>query len=144
MHKSTLHTLFIILVFAVGCEVTPAEINYGTDSCHFCKMTIVDQSHAAQIVTQKGRSYKYDAIECMIQSSRQWDSGELKFILITDYISPKKLIDATSAYYLISENIPSPMGAYLSGFEFENERNKFLRRSSDRTLSWNELKQINF
>ena len=37
--------------------------------------------------------------------------------LSNNYTEPEALIDATPATFLISENIPSPMGAYLSAFE---------------------------
>lgn len=143
MNKSTLFSILVIFIIW-GCEVSPSEINYGTDSCHFCKMTIVDQSYAAQVVTNKGRAYKYDAIECMVQSLPQWNPEDLKFILVTDLTHPKKLIDATDAHYLISESLPSPMGANLSGFEKEQDRNQYLVGASDRALNWEELKAAQF
>lgn len=143
MNKPTLFSILVIFGL-ISCEVKPSEINYGTDSCHFCKMTIVDQSYAAQIVTTKGRAYKYDAIECMVQSMPQWQSSDLQYLLVTDITTPKKLIDATKAYYLISDALPSPMGANLSGFQREQDRNQYLLGNSDRGLNWQELKEIQF
>ena len=55
-------SLLIILCSFFSCSKTPQPINYGTDMCHFCQMTIVTKTHAAQMVTTKGKQYKFDAI----------------------------------------------------------------------------------
>ena len=41
----------LLLLLTTGCKVEPKPIAYGKEGCHFCSMTIVDQQHAAQIVT---------------------------------------------------------------------------------------------
>lgn len=138
MIRSTLYT-FITFLFLTQCSIETTPINYGTDSCHFCKMTIVDQQHAAQIVTKKGRNYKYDAIECMVNSLPRWKTEDIHAYKVTDYSSPGKMIDAASAHYLIAEHIPSPMGAFLSGFESESVRNQHSKSEEDQTLNWPEL-----
>ena len=49
--------LFIVTI--VSCDVKPQAIAYGEDACHFCRMTIVDRQHSAELVTVKGKVYKY-------------------------------------------------------------------------------------
>ena len=137
--KHTMITLSILFILT-ACSVEPVPINYGQDQCHFCKMTIVDQQHSAEFVTTKGKAYKFDAIECMMKELKTRDDSELKFILIADYDAPKKLVDASMAYYLVSENIPSPMGAYLSGFESREARDRILKENDGLAYDWNELK----
>ena len=41
------------------------------------------------------------------------------------YTEPEILIDATSATFLISENVPSPMGAFLSAFKNKADAEKY-------------------
>ena len=106
--------LSLILILG-ACSIEPQEINYGSDACHYCSMTIVDRQHAAQLVTAKGRAYKYDAIECMINDIDRRED-DIAILLVNDYSNPGALVQAESATYLISESIPSPMGAYLSAF----------------------------
>lgn len=135
--------LFLISLIAIisSCEVKPEPINYGSDGCHFCKMTIVDNQHAAQLVTVKGRAYKYDAIECMMNHLKNWhDNPDVKFFLVTDYSVPGKLVDATHSHYLISNAIPSPMGGFLSAFENSVPRDQILSENEGESLNWNELK----
>jgi len=127
-------------VLLAACEVKPVEINYGVDACHFCKMTIVDKQHAAQVVTVKGKAFKYDAIECMMNDLAAWDRPTVQFYLANDYTKPGQLIDAKEASFLISESIPSPMGEFLSAFGNEAERNKTLDSVGGEALSWEELR----
>ena len=104
----------ICLLFS--CAIAPEEINYGVDACSFCKMTIVDQQHAAQYVTEKGKQFKFDAIECMVNDIAEKGTQDIGILLVADYEQPGVLTDAINANYLISEAIKSPMGANLSGF----------------------------
>ena len=45
------------------------------------------------------------------------DASEVELYLTNNYTEPEVLIDATKAIFLISENVPSPMGAFLSAFK---------------------------
>ena len=49
------YSFFALLLILIGCNASPKAIDYGNDGCHFCKMTIVDKVHAAEIVTKKGQ-----------------------------------------------------------------------------------------
>lgn len=130
--------IFIFLVSS--CAMEPVPISYGKDACHFCKMTIVDKQHAAEIVTKKGKAFKYDAIECMMQGRFDWQEEEIGLFLLTDYANPGKLVDATKATFLISENLPSPMGGNLSGFENESQARDILREYGGKIIPWDQLK----
>ena len=110
----TTFSLLSILLF-ISCTIQPQKIEYGKDACHFCRMNIVDQQHAAQLVTNKGKAFKFDAIECMINYLDEIETSEIGLILIADFNNPSTFIDAKSSHYIISENLPSPMGEYLSG-----------------------------
>jgi len=107
--------LFFVANLA-SCKVEPAQINYGSDACSYCSMTIVNHQHASQLVTSKGKVYKYDAIECLINDLDDRDSSSVGLLLVSDYSNPGNLIPALSATFIISEEIPSPMGAFLSAF----------------------------
>ncbi|NVK53140.1 MAG: nitrous oxide reductase accessory protein NosL [Flavobacteriaceae bacterium] len=114
--KKILSLVLVALLFT-ACSISPKKIEYGKDMCSFCDMTIVEKTHAAQYVTKKGKAYKFDAIECMLNDLKDKNVNEMAFILVTDYGNPTVLIDAEAATYLISEEIKSPMGANLSAFK---------------------------
>ena len=95
------YSIIILLLTAFSCNVKPEAINYGSDGCHFCKMIIVDKVHAAEIVTKKGKVYKFDATECMINFMKEFDTSETQHYLTNIYTEPEVLIDATKATFLI-------------------------------------------
>lgn len=138
----TLSMVFILLLFvATGCNINPEPIEYGHDACHYCSMTIVDQQHAAEIVTQKGKVYKYDAIECMLNDKENNGETNVALYLVTNFTRPDALIDAREATYLVSESIPSPMGEYLSSFELKAEAEGIRDAKTGEIYSWQEIKE---
>ncbi len=136
-------TAFVILLLAAlmaSCTVEPQPIEYGSDACAFCQMTIVDRQHAAEMVTKKGKAYKYDAIECMVRDlNRNRDLSQVELLLITDFAQAGKFTDAKTAAYLISENIPSPMGANLSGFKEKSEAERVKNQEGGELFTWNQV-----
>lgn len=136
--RNLLRSIPILLVAA--CTVKPAPIQYGTDACHFCKMTIVDKTHAAQMVTKKGKQYKYDAIECLVNDLREaHNREEIAVIQLCDYFWPDHMIPAESAHFFISEAIPSPMGANLSATSAKDKARNIIKENGGLYLDWEEL-----
>lgn len=132
--------LGIITTLLVSCNVSPQKIEYGTDACHYCNMTIVDRQHASQVVTTKGKAYKYDAIECMVHSlNDELKDTEIALYLTADFNQPGQLMDATMASYLVSDQISSPMGANLSAFENEKAAQKGKEKFTGEVFSWEEI-----
>ncbi len=135
----TAFTALLWLLFS--CEVEPEQINYGNDVCHFCKMTIVDQQHAAQYVTKKGKQFKFDAIECMVNELSEKEIEKIGILLVSDYQDPGQMTSALDATYLISKEIKSPMGANLSAFESVQIANTTKDESGGELYTWIQLLQ---
>ncbi len=133
--------IFFVLmtVFFGSCNVQPEIIHYGEDNCHYCRMTIVDKIHGAEIVTKKGKVFKFDAVECMINYSAEIDKEEVLLYLSNHYDTPEELIDATQATFLISKNISSPMGAFLTSFESKSSAEKVKSEKGGDIFTWEEL-----
>ena len=55
-------------MFLLYCSPTVEPITFGDDQCTFCKMSIVDKRYGAEVLTTKGKVFKYDALECMINA----------------------------------------------------------------------------
>ncbi|MCG2431874.1 nitrous oxide reductase accessory protein NosL [Aequorivita xiaoshiensis] len=133
--------LLISLVFA-ACNIQPKPINYGSDACYYCDMTIVDRQHAAQMVTAKGKAYKYDAIECMVHSLQdEFKDTEMAYKIVANLNNPSELIDASNASYLVSENLQSPMGANLSAFTNIEEAQKAQETFTGKIYNWNDIQK---
>lgn len=132
----------LILVSALlwSCNVQPEAIEYGKDACHFCNMTIVNRQYASQLVTSKGKVYKYDATECMIHSlESELQNTQIAMYLVSDFNEPGQLMDATSATYLVSDKISSPMGANLSSFKDEITAKDANKKFQGEIFSWKQI-----
>ncbi len=132
---------FTILLLTISCKVEPQAIVYGKDQCNFCVMNIVSKTHAAQYVTKKGKQFKFDAIECMVNDVNTKTEEGIAILLVADYGNPGEMIVAKTATYLISKEIKSPMGANLSAFSSERKAEELLQKYGGETHTWETLKQ---
>ncbi len=137
--KTKLRTLFLLTVYLfAGCAIEIDEINYGHDTCAYCTMMIVDKKHPSQIVTNKGKVFKYDSIECMIRDKRTMEEESIALQKVMDF-KTGEFIDAHSASFLISPQLSSPMGANLSAFSSEQDA---LNIGYEGTLyTWNTIRE---
>ncbi len=141
MNKVTLAVFITLVILTISCKVEPEKINFGADSCHFCKMTIVDQQHASQFVTAKGKQFKFDAIECMLNELSEKGTSDITIFLVADYANPGTMTDAKTATYLISQEIKSPMGAFLSAFSSEILAKETQQKVGGDVYSWSAIKE---
>lgn len=133
--------LGLSLLLCVACSLDPQPITYGEDQCHACKMMIADARFGSELVTTKGKVYKYDAIECLVPVYLEKGENTFVHVLVSDYRNPGNLLDAKQANYLISEMVPSPMGRYLSAYHSVQDVRSQILTKDDRRLSWLELMQ---
>ncbi len=116
---AALAAALLLSVVLAGCgSPQPATVVIGQDVCEHCQMIITDARFATQVVTTKGKSYKFDSIECMVDflATGVLANSEIHSAWVTDYNQPGKWIKAEEARYLQSVNIRSPMGANLAAF----------------------------
>lgn len=140
--KSMALTGFLVSsMLLFSCDAKQIAIDYGKDDCAQCKMTIMDKRYGSEIITQKGKIFKFDSIECMANyyHSHVDEQKKIKTFLITDFSKAPAFIDATKAYFLKSENLPSPMGANLTGFAELNLLEKVKKEKSGKNFTWNQI-----
>ena len=133
------YIFLLVLVFAlVSCERGIKPIDYGKDECHWCQMKIMDPQFGSEVVTDKGRVYKFDSAECLLVYLNQAEC-EHSHLVVTDFDTPHKLIPADSATYLISENMPSPMGANLNAFYSATSAQSYQSEKGGELLTWQQM-----
>lgn len=132
----------ICILFISACSVKEEAINYGYDECDYCQMTIIDNKYGAEIVNKQGKAFKFDAAECMLRYITHEEIAEqdIALTLVTDMTKPGKFVDAKKGFYLISEELPSPMGAFLSSFENKKTASEYHDKHGGELYSWNELR----
>lgn len=130
----------IPLLTLTSCgEAGPEPIQINKDLCAFCKMTIVDDRFGAEILTEKGRHYKFDDLQCMIRYDSENKSVPVKAFYIHNYASPGQLIDASTAFYIEGENVRSPMRGDMAALSTFDEAQEFGKKLSARVISWTDI-----
>ena len=137
--KFVFTTVLILSLFS--CKVEPEPLIYGEDACHHCKMTLMDRKFGAELVTRKGKVYKFDDINCMVQFFHSGGISQDQFAhkLVVDFSQPEKLISAGEAFYLKSAEIKSPMASQIAAFEKEASLNEVKSKWNGIYLVWGEL-----
>lgn len=143
--KLTVSLKFILLLtlgFLAACEPEGKSIAYGEDKCEFCRMSIVDNQFGCEVVTQKGKVQKFDAVECMVNylDQRVEDESKIALILTNTFDFPGSLTSAEDCHYLISKNMPSPMGMYINPFVQPSKARKYQEENSGTVYKWDELR----
>ena len=131
--------LVLIGLTYISCEIKSQPISYGKDVCKYCSMIIVDKQHGSEVVTEKGKVFKFDSIECLLNFSNGADQSEVAMKLGNHYGEPGELIMLEEASFLISEGLPSPMGAFLTAFESEAMAEEAKKKFGGKIYNWDEL-----
>ena len=107
-------------------------------------MTISDRRHGALFVSDKGRTYKFDAIECMIEATtpgEKFADTVVRSFHVVDYAQPGGVVDAASAAYLVSPAVPSPMGANVSAFAAKASADSVKTAKGGDVMDWNAIRE---
>lgn len=126
-------------LFAACKQQEPIALGYGVDACHSCKMILARKGFGAERITAKGRVYKFDSMECLLEDlKRSAQPGDRYFAV--DFSRPEFLAPVENALFLQSASIPSPMGANLSAYSFDDSARAFQMRNGGEILTWKDLR----
>jgi copper chaperone NosL len=115
-------------------EVVPIKLN--VDSCDFCKMTIADGKYAAEVITEKGRVYKFDDFMCMVHYGKENSNTKMATYYVNDYTQDNVLIPAKTAFFLSGGTIQSPMRGGIIAFSSENDAKEFEIKLKAKPITW--------
>jgi copper chaperone NosL len=115
----------------------PRPIAFGSEACEACLMGVIDEGHAAELVSRTGRAYAFDSVECLASYLASLDDpAEVHSIWVTDFAHPPELIPAEDAFFLLSPTLKSPMGLGLTAFARVEDRDGAVNAFGGGPLSW--------
>lgn len=128
----------MVLTLLAACQVEPRPIAYGEVNCAHCQMTVSDNRYGAELVNDKGKPFYFDSAECLaVYLDQNPELAEkAAYVLVTDFTRPNELIDARSANFLQSKELPSPMGMYLTAVSDQATATKLQQEVGGRLLNW--------
>ena len=138
----------LVLFGLMSCNSKPQLFRYGQDVCDHCKMTIVDPKFGGELLTKKGRAYKFDDLACMIRFMK---SNEVKEESISKKLAIRfgpagepagnNFIDVAQAYFLVSPGFKTPMGGHAAAFATRQDAEMAQKTNPGDVLSWADLYQ---
>ena len=142
--------LFLLLLSALllaactrgATEATPPAIRYGEDTCTECNMIISDPRYAAgyayEIAPGRYESLAFDDIGDLLAHLEQHREHKVVAWYVHDYTT-EEWLDATTAYYVLSNEIHSPMGHGLAAHASRAAAEALAQRKSGVVLDWQGL-----
>ncbi|NHN24137.1 hypothetical protein FIA58_000475 [Flavobacterium jejuense] len=124
---------FLMLLSCKEKEVEPIKLN--VDQCAFCKMNIADGKFGSEIITTKGRIYKFDDISCLTGYVDE-NKTQVKSYFINQYNAENILIPAETAFYLKGGTISSPMRGNIAAFSSQEEATAFMDKLEATEINW--------
>lgn len=133
--------LFPIAGMMTSCSTDPVPLEYGKDVCYNCKMTLMDNKFGAELVTKKGKVFKFDDINCLLNYYNAHEAEQVNYAhkLVIDFTRPGTLIDAGNSHYLRAEEIKSPMASQIAAFEDYELMKENMKKWKGIYLSWGEV-----
>jgi copper chaperone NosL len=133
-----------IVFLLVGCNPKAEKINFGKDQCAECKMTIVDPKFGAEILTKKGKAYKFDDTHCIAAflERRGVELNNIYHVFFVDYNRNNELVDVDSAEFVVSSRLKSPMGGAAAFRNLAEAKKNSAEIEGSRVTNWATLYNI--
>ena len=137
--KKVVLALFTVFCISSCSSNEPKPLKLNSDSCDNCKMTISNGKLGAELITEKGRYYKFDDIACMVKFAKSGTTVAAKSFYVSDYLRDNTLIPAEKAFYLKGGTITSPMRGNTVAFSTKQEADQYKTKLNATSSSWDEI-----
>jgi copper chaperone NosL len=123
------------------CNTEAEPIRFGTDNCYSCKMTISDQRFGGELVTKKGKIYKFDDSHCLVEFLKAGaeEKTNIATTYLVDFAGNGGLIDANAALLYKSTELRSPMGGNVAAFSKKEALRQLAALHAGTETTWNEI-----
>lgn len=127
-----------------ACSTDPEPLRYGHDACHGCKMTLTDQRFGAEVVSAKGKVYKFDDLNCMhhFLNSGAVPEDQVATVVAVDFSHPGQFVAVDKGFFLANEALKSPMRSDIATFSSAADLEKVKGSiGGGSTLTWQEVRK---
>jgi copper chaperone NosL len=146
--RSSLRRAGALLLGALlaACGIAPEPVHIGSDECAQCRMTISEPQFATQVLSNRGRSFKFDSIECMVAfvNGGELPASDMHSAWVADFDSHDDWIAAEDAFFVHSASLRSPMGGGLSAHATRAGADALIAElGTGAVLDWSQLRSRN-
>jgi copper chaperone NosL len=129
---------FLALSSCIDPKSEPIKLN--KDKCDNCGMTITDLKFAAELVTKKGRVYKYDDLKCML-NYRKDNLAKLEAAqyYVSNFLADNGLLSIETVFLIKGEELNSPMGGNMAAFNNKTTAYEYATKYKATLVNWTTL-----
>ncbi len=121
----------------------PEPFNLGKEPCSYCSMTISDPHFGAEIITAKGKVYKFDDMHCFSEflKEKNIQKADIKNIYAVNFCGNHKLTKADENLLLYKTDLlHSPMNGNIAAFDNRDSLAVIMNKyPGGMPLNWDEL-----
>ena len=139
--SNALPLLFLLLISSCNTQVEPIVV--GKDHCDYCKMPYNDNRYGAEIITSKGKIYKFDDAHCILSFMHEPEfKNERSYtVYFVDFSGSHSLIPAKTSFFLKSDVLRSPMNGDIAAFNNEDSLQSMKGKYQGTEYKWDQLIQ---
>lgn len=136
--KKIIPAAALLMITFNSCSVKPTPFQYGKDLCDDCQMTIMEPHFGGEVVTKKGRIYKFDDTHCLLNflkegSVKEADIAQTVFV---DYENDQQFLDVKSAFFVQSPELKSPMNGNTAAFATKEKAEAKAKAVNGEVKTW--------
>ena len=104
-------------------------------------MTISDNKYGGEIITKKGKAYKFDDIHCLLSFRNNiiFKEEEISHTYYVNFEDSHDFIDAARAYLFKSNKFHTPMAGNVAAFKSKESLNNAASKFAGIAISETEL-----
>lgn len=134
--------LLVCLVVTLSCSVSPKKPNIKVDTCSNCGMQLNDELFITQTVLKKNRLF-FESVECVAAySAKESLDFQKNQSWVSHFGTEKGWVPLTSAVFVQTKLVRSPMGMGLVAFRDSSSAQEFNATVNGSVFTWNEV--VNF
>lgn len=142
MRLGLLAVLILGSLVVLGCgggreADEPPEIRFGRDTCSRCGMIISEERFAGGLVADNGEQRVFDDIGEMVMTVKEEGLGSQR-VWVHDYESAE-WVDGTTAIYVATESVITPMGSGLLAFQQRADAEAFVEENEGTIMTWEDV-----
>jgi copper chaperone NosL len=108
-------------------------------------MGIADKHFGAEIMTKKGKVFKFDDMHCVLGflKANTINNKDIKETYLVNFNEPHDFLIASKAFLLKSEELKSPMGGNIAAFSNDKQLQEARQKFKGEAVTWTSLNSEN-
>ncbi len=129
-HVFSLIGLLMLLSFS-SCSQTVEPIKIGTDNCTYCQMTIMKNNNGGEIISKKGKVFKFDDMGCLRDfiADKKIAASDISKIFLNEMESGT-MVESSLLALIKNDSFKTPMNYNIIAVKKEKAKDYLSKKGS--------------